>query len=158
MIYVEAMPGDNRRPVGTITFNSNPNNPSVLPQFQILVSRAIGDGSTLLCDDGPAPNPVGGVPAVDPPVFGGSQAVSNAINDLSCRFEARTALTACTRDPFTQIEGFTRPGTTTQFCTTGGVGEELAFQLGDTIVTARALDIFNQPGPPQSIVIRVLGD
>jgi hypothetical protein len=158
LIFLEAMPGDSRRPVGTVTFNSSATDPSILPHFQILTSRALGNGSTVICDVGPAPNAIGGVPAVVPATFGGSQAASNAINDLACRFDARSSLTACTRDPFTQTEGFTAAGTTVQFCTRIGVGAELAFLLGDTILTARVLDDLNQPGPPQSIVIRVLGN
>lgn len=157
-IYLEAKPGDSRRPVGTVTFNSSPSNPNILPQFQILTSRPLGNGSVLMCDAGPSPNLIGGVPAVVPATFGGSQAVSNAINDLSCRFDARNSLTACTRDPFSQSEGFTAAGTTVQFCTRTGVGVELAFPIGDTILSARVLDDLNQPGPPQSIVIRVLGN
>jgi hypothetical protein len=155
IIYLEAKPGEGRRAVGTLTFNSHPTNPNILPHFQIVASRPLGNGSAAMCDDGPPPGSIGGVPAVNPPVFGGSQAVSNAINDLSCRFDARSALTACTRDPFTQMEVFTGDGSTVQFCTTPGVGAELAFPVGDTILTARVLDVFNQPGPPQSIVIRV---
>ena len=134
-----------------------PGNPSVLPQFQILLSRAIGNGSARVCDNGPDAGNLGGVPAVVPTNFGGTQQSSNAINDFSCRFDARTASSACTRDPFTQMEGFTAAGSTIQYCTRTGVGAELAFGLGDTILTARVLDISNQPGPPASIVIRVLG-
>ena len=157
-IFLEAQPGMSRQPAGTITFNSNPGNPSVLPQFQILLSRSIGNGSARVCDNGPDIDNLGGVPAVVPPSFGGTQQASNAINDLSCRFDARTAAFACTRDPFTQMEGFTVAGSTIQYCTRSGVGTELAFPLGDTILTARVLDIANQPGPPASIVIRVLSE
>jgi hypothetical protein len=152
-IFLEAQPGISRQPPGTIMFNSNPGNPGVLPQFQILLSRAIGNGSARVCDNGPDADNLGGVPAVVPTNFGGTQQSSNAINDFSCRFDARTASFACTRDPFTQMEGFTVAGSTIQYCTRSGVGTELAFGLGDTILTARVLDITNQPGPPASIVI-----
>jgi hypothetical protein len=159
LIYVEAHPGISGRPVGSVTFRSDPTDPNVLPDLQMVASRVLGNGSTAVCDVGPAPNqPLGGVPAVDPPMFGGSQGVSNAINDLGCRFDARgsTAL-ACTRDPFQQVEAFVNPNSTVQFCTTAGVGSEMAFSIGDTILTARVLDVVGQPGHPMSIVIRVLG-
>jgi hypothetical protein len=158
LIFLEAKPGISRRRVGTVTFNSNPNDPNVLPQFQIVSSQSLGNGSAMVCDNGPAPR-LGGVPAVDPAAFGGSQAISNAINDLSCRFDARAVATsACTRDPFQQEGTFVGQGTTVQFCTGAGVGAELAFPIGDTILTARVLDDGGFPGPPQSIVVRVFGE
>ena len=158
MIFLEAKPGISRRRVGTITFNSDPDDPAVLPQFQIVASRALGNGSAMVCDDGPLPM-LGGVPAVNPAAFGGSQSISNAINDLSCRFDARGVSTsACTRDPFQQDGTFVGQGSTVQFCTSAGVGTELAFRLGDTILTARVLDELGFPGPPASIVIRVFAN
>jgi hypothetical protein len=157
LIYLEAKPGISGRPVGTLTFNWDPADPNVLPHFQIMPSRALGNGSNRVCDVGPAI--IGGVPAVVPPSFGGSQAASNAINDLSCRFDARTTGSlACTRDPFLQVYDFDNGDSTIQFCTSTGVGSEFAFPLGDTTLTARVLDILGQPGPPMSIVIRVLGN
>lgn len=157
LLFVEAKPGISRRRVGTVTFNSNPNDPNVLPQFQIVASRSLGNGSAMVCDNGPAPR-LGGVPAVVPTSFGGSQAISNAINDLSCRFDARAVNTAaCTRDPFQQEGTFVGNGTTVQFCTSAGIGTEIAFAVGDTILTARVLDEAGFPGPPHSIVIRVFG-
>ena len=111
----------------------------------------------MVCDNGPAPSQLGGVPAVVPATFGGSQAVSNAINDLSCRFDARSASTRLYPRSLHADGSVHEAGTTVQFCTSTGVGAELAFPFGDTILTARVLDDPNQPGPPQSIVIRVLG-
>jgi len=155
LIYLEAKPGISGRPVGAVTFNSDPTDPRVLPDFQIVASRPLGNGSAAVCDAGLNQLP-GGVPAVVPPVFGGSQTVSNAINDLSCRFDARTASTvACTRNAF-QVDGFVSPASRIQFCTTPGVGAEFAFPIGDTTLTARVLDVVGQPGPPANIVIRVL--
>jgi hypothetical protein len=155
IIYIEAAPGISGRPVGTTTFNSAADDPDVLPDLQALVSRALGNGSPAVCDDGPLP-PIGGVPATVPVAFGGSQAVANAINDLGCRFDARgNTIQACTRDSFGTY-GFTNPNSTVQFCTSPGVGAELAFSLGDTIVTARVLDVVGQPGHPSSIAVRIL--
>lgn len=120
-------------------------------------SRPLGDGSAAVCDTGP-PNTAtaGGVPAVNPPQFGGVQAVSNAINDLSCRFEARLASSlACTRDGFSQVESFVGVGSTIQFCTNPGIGAELTFPPGDTRLTVRVRDVVGQPGPPATIIVRV---
>ncbi|MFN8642175.1 MAG: hypothetical protein U0802_11145 [Candidatus Binatia bacterium] len=154
IIFIEAAPGISGLPVGTSTYNYSAEDPNVLPDLQVVVSRALGNGSPAVCDDGPAP-PIGGVPPVVPPSFGGSQVVADAINDLSCRFDARTSsMQACTRDSFGTY-GFTNPKSTVQFCTSPGVGTELAFPLGDTIATARVRDVVRQPGHPHSIAIRV---
>jgi hypothetical protein len=153
IIYIEARPGISGLPVATVTFESSLSDPNVLPDLQVLVSRALGNGSPAVCDDGPAP-PLGGVPATLPAAFGGTQAVANAINDLSCRFDARgSSGQACTRDSF-GVYTFTG-NSTVQFCTSPGVGIELAFPIGDTIVTARVRDIAGQPGHSKSIAIRV---
>jgi hypothetical protein len=160
LVYVEARPGVSGRPVGTTTFAFDATDPTVLPDLQIVASRALGNGSLAVCDSGP-PRSVtaGGVPAVNPPQFSGSQAVSNAINDLSCRFEARGGSSlACTRDPFTQLEAFVAAGSTVQFCTNPGVGAELAFPLGDTTLIVRIRDVLAQPGPSASIIVRVLSN
>jgi hypothetical protein len=156
-IFVEGGLGISRRPVGTDTFNSDPNDPTVLPDLQIFPSRALGNGSPAVCDDGPAPDlPLGGVPGVNPPMFGGTQQAANAINDLSCRFDVRGNTTlACTRDPFTQMEEFVGQGSTVQFCTTTGVGTEVAFPPGDTTLTVRVRDVLGQPGHAATIVIRI---
>jgi hypothetical protein len=154
LIYIEARPGISGRPVGTTTFDSSLSDPDELPDLQVIVSRALGNGSLAVCDNGPLP-PIGGVPATVPRAFGGSQAVANAINDLGCRFDARSStIQACTRDSFGTY-GFTNPASTVQFCTSPGVGTELAFPLGDTIVTARVRDVVGQPGQPSSIAVRV---
>lgn len=160
LIYIEAKPGVSRRPVGTVTFESDASDPNVLPDLQIVVSRPLGNGSLAVCDRGPAPDRLlGGVPAVDPPTFGGSQAASNAINDLSCRFDVRSdSSVACTRDPFQQVGIFVGQGSTVQFCSSPSVGTEIAFPPGDTILTARVRDVLGQPGHPVSIVVRVLSN
>lgn len=157
LIYVEAKPGVSGRSVGQQTFDSDPADPNILPDLQIVSSRPLGNGSAAVCDTGPPlSSTAGGVPGVDPPQFGGMQATSNAINDLSCRFEARIASSlACTRDGFSQIESYVAAGSTMQFCTNPGVGAELAFPAGDTHLTVRVLDVVGQPGPPASIIIRV---
>jgi hypothetical protein len=146
-LVVEAAPGPSGRPVGTQTFNANG-----LPNLQIVVSRPLGNGSPAVCDSSGAN--IGGVPAVDPPMFGGSQASTNAINDLGCRFDARTADVACTHDA-SDLPAFLGKRTTVQFCPSVDIGAEIAFPLGDTRVTARVTDVIGQPGLPASIIIRV---
>jgi hypothetical protein len=154
-LYIEARPGSGTRPVGQVTFNSDLGDPNVLPNLQITVSNPLGNGSAAVCDDGPDP-PIGGVPATNPPMFGGTQAAANAINDLSCRFNARTTSgDACTRNS-QQDPSFVAVGTRVQFCPSVGVGSEIAFPIGDTRVTARITDVLGQPGPAASIIIRVV--
>jgi hypothetical protein len=154
-LYIEARLGPGNRPVGQQTFNSDLGDPNLLPNLQVVVSRPLGNGSSAVCDDGPDP-PIGGVPATNPAMFGGSQASANAINDLGCRFNARSSSgDACTRNN-QQDPGFVAAGTRVQFCPAIGVGAEMAFPVGDTRVTARTTDTIGQPGPPASIIIRVL--
>lgn len=155
LIYIEAVRGISGLPPGQVTFDFDPDDPNVMPHLQIVVSRALGNGSLAVCDRGPLPDPLGGVPATVPQVFGGSQAVSNAINDLACRFDVRgQSSAACTRD-IDAVDRFENSLSDVQYCTSPGVGAELAFQRGFTTVTARVLDIAGQPGQPKSIVIFV---
>jgi len=154
-IVVEAKRGPDLRPVGTSTFNWSPGDPNLLPDFMLVASRPLGNGSALVCDDGTT-GPPGGVPAVDPPTFGGTQASANAINDLACRFSARSiAADACTRDS-SALSVFIDQTSTVQFCPRVGVGSEIAFPAGDTTLTARVRNTQGQVGPPSSIVVRVL--
>jgi len=153
-LIVEARPGPSNRPVGTTTYNSVPGDPNALPNLQMVVSLALGNGSAAVCDAGPNP-PIGGVPATNPPMFGGSQQSADAINDLGCRFEARTTSPdACTRNS-SQEASFVNSNSRVQFCPVVGIGSEIAFARGDTRVTVRATDIIGQPGAPATIIIRV---
>lgn len=162
-LVIEGTPGRNNRPVATSTFNSNPGNPNALPDLQIVVSRPLGDGSALVCDLGPF-EPIGGVPATDPPRFGGTQASANAVNDLSCRFTARLSSTdggegpgPCTRNA-NGDGAFMQSETRVQFCPTTGIGSEIMFPSGDTRVTGRLRDVGGEPGPAASIIVRVTGN
>lgn len=154
LIVVEGRPGISGRPAGTTVFNWNPEDPNALPDLQIVSSRALGDGSSAVCDN-QAPSFLGGVPAVDPPVFSGPQPVADAINDLACRFSARASPgDACTVDAQRNPK-FVSPDSTVQFCTVPAVGAEIAFPPGDTRLTVRLRDNAGNPGHPASIVVRI---
>lgn len=154
-VVAEARRGISNRPPGQSTFNWNSSDPNLLPDFQMVSKNKLGDGSTKVCDDGTIP-PAGGVPAVDPPQFGGSQAIANAINDLACRFNARpTSADACTKDVF-GVARYVDPQSVIQFCPQVGIGAEYAFPIGDTLLSLRLRDTQGNPGPTSQIIIRVL--
>jgi hypothetical protein len=147
-VVLEARPGPDLRSVGSTTYT-----PGNLPDMMMVTNRPLGNGSSAVCDDGTS-GPPGGVPAVDPPVFDGS--AINPINDLGCRFSSRANDgEACTRD-FSASTFFVDPTSTIQFCPKVGIGSEIAFPVGDTILTARVRNVLGQAGAPASIVIRVL--
>jgi hypothetical protein len=153
-VFVEVRRGPSNRDPGQVVFNSVADDPNALPDLQIVASRPLGNGSTRVCDDANSP-PIGGVPAVNPPMFGGTQASANAINDLACRFDFRgTSDSACTRNA-SQEAAFIFSNSRAQYCTLAGVGAELAFPTGDTRLTARVRDVVGAPGQPASIIIRV---
>jgi hypothetical protein len=156
-IVVEGRRGGTNAQLDANTLNWNPFSPTTLPGLHILVSRSLGDGSTAVCDDA-SPQP-GGVPGIEPPEFDGSQAVANAVNDLSCRFKdglgirrGRDALDACTMFG-DGIFRFVAPTTTLQYC--GLINEPLLFPEGDTLVRARIRDIAGNISAEHQIVIRV---
>jgi hypothetical protein len=149
ILFAEFKRPPDLRPIGTSTFNANPN---LLPDFQVAVTRLLGNGSAAVCDDGPAPaEPAGGVPAIAGGDFGANPP---AVNDFSCRFDARTATGTgpCTRNGF-GVEVFRSTDTVLQFCAI--IGAELAFQEGDTVVTVRARDTLGRVGQPMSMIVRV---
>jgi hypothetical protein len=155
LIVVEAKKGASRASVGTSTFNWDPNDPEALPDFQIVSSRPLGDGSVKVCDD--MPGNLGGVPAVDPPVFSGTQAVANALNDFGCRFDVRGASSdACTKAAVTMDPSFVSSDSSKQFCSSPGVGTEIGFPTGErTRLTVRIKDVAGYPGLPSAIVVEV---
>jgi len=154
LIVVEARKGASRASVGTNTFNWDPNDPEALPDLQLVSSRALGDGSLKVCDD--MPGDLGGVPPVEPPVFSGTQAVANALNDLGCRFDVHIQSSiACTKASGTMDPSFVNASTNTQFCSSPGVGVEIAFPTGDTRLTVRVKDIAGYPGLPSAIIVRI---
>jgi hypothetical protein len=154
LIVVEARPGISGRPVGEKTFNWSPTDPNRLPDVQIVVSRPLGDGSTDVCDVNPGD--IGGVPAIDPPAFSGTQQVADALNDFGCRFSfTRSSGSACTRNSVTLDFQFAASNSTAQFCTSTGVGSEIGFPAGDTRLTVRVRDDRDQPGQTAALIVRV---
>lgn len=154
LLVVEAKRGVSGRPVGLQTFNWDPGDPNLLPDFQLVSARPLGDGSPQVCDA--LPGNLGGVPAVDPPVFGGTQASANAINDIGCRFESRANVSdSCTVDPVSRDPKFVSVQSVAQFCSAPGVGVEIQFPSGDTRLTVRVRDNLGQPGFAKSVIIRV---
>jgi hypothetical protein len=162
-IVVEVKAGGSGSGVGLLTFNSDPSNPSVLPDLQIQADRDLGNGSSLVCDSaatGPGATPTvpaGGVPGINSSTVD-PQTLANALNDFGCRFAPPDPFfnDPCTYDRNGNLS-FVNKSTSKQFCTgaAGGIGRELEFQAGDTILTVKVRDKGGNVGDPQSIAVRV---
>jgi len=154
LLVVEARPGTSGFKVATKTFLSIPDDPTTRPDLQILSNRALGDGSTAICDVGPLPDPVGGVPGstLD---FGPSQEVANILNDFGCRFVPHdNSADACTLGPL-GVPKYVSSDSTEQFCSSPVVGQEIAFPQGDTLVSVQVRDTAGNIGDRRSLVVRV---
>jgi hypothetical protein len=146
LVVVEAVPPPNGTAIGTTTFDSVPGDPSHRPDFQILCDHPLGDGSRTVCDEF-------GVPGVDPPTWADTQAVSDSINDLSCRFEvATTRNSTCTHDAF-GASGFVVPSSRAQFCLS--VNSLMAFPDGETRCSVQIRDRSGLVGPLRQMVLQV---
>ena len=153
LLFVEGRPGPSGLPVATNLVSSVAGLPTGRPDLQVLVSRDLGDGSADVCDK--AFPETGVVPAVDPPSFALEQEVSDALNDLACRFRLYTEPGfACTQDNNGNFL-FASPGSTLQFCTL--VNDAFPFPAGETVVTARVRDTAGNVGPATEIVVRITG-
>jgi len=163
-LVVEANKGGSPYDIGTVVFNWDPNDPTVRPDLQVQPSRDLGTGisagSPAVCDLGPPPTPIGGVPHVGPPPsFAFTQAISNVLNDFGCRFKVHVnTLDACTGDGAGGFF-FANSASRAQFCV--AIDTSLAFPSGDTLITAQVLDAplgappgTGSPGLPNTIVIR----
>lgn len=118
------------------------------PGLQMVLDKNIGDGSVAICDTVP-PN-AGGVPSSDG--FAADQAVTDAMVDMACRFDAVTAAVACTRNRFGDF-AFLGTSTSRQFCF--AVPQVANFSDGDTVVSVQLRNGNGTPGPRKEIVIRV---
>ncbi len=129
------------------------------PDLQVQVTRPLGNGSAEVCDD--TPPVLGGVPAVNPPSFADDPDITDAANDLGCRFVDGQGATVGRRcaggSPCLLMPdggfGCASDDSTVQFC--GLVSQNLAFPEGDTLVSVRLLDVLGNPGPPAQMIIRI---
>lgn len=145
-LVLEARAGlSNERP-GVATFNGDAHDPSRRPDIQIESSTPLGDGSPAVCD--------GGVPAINPPDFGPTQVVANALNDLACHFPAAATSPnfSCTQD------GFGRPlfmgaDSQIQFCLL--IPRALEVPAGQTALSVRWRDTAGNLGPMQQLILQV---
>lgn len=164
-IIVEGKPGSSGARVGVAgTYPGMSQNP-YRADLQIQSNRQLGNGSTYVCDRGPQA-PIGGIPAINPPDFGPSDAVTDAINDFACRFDAHSESgSACTmfgsgfafvmmppRVPNDDPSSWSRM----QFCSVPSVGFEMRFPAGqDTLLTVQLTDTQGNVGDQEQIVVRV---
>lgn len=159
-LVVEGKKGRSGVAVAISTLNENV---SQLPDLQIQTNRALGNGSSAVCDTvQPTPGPAaGGVPAVDPPRFDGTVSNANSINDLACRFRdgqgqptgISNSADGCVKIEPTEDYGFVNSESEVQFC--GFVSAILAFPQGDTLLTVRLRDQAGNVGAPAQMIIRV---
>lgn len=148
IIVVEAKAGSGGHEVGRRIFAYMADDPTVRPDLEIISSKDLGDGSKAVCD---RMKPViGGIPSAKS--FAEDQATSNAINDLSCRFETfNESDSSCTVTENGDFS-FVSADTQQQFCMI--VARAWSFPVGDTILTARVRDMKGNPGPPKKLRIR----
>lgn len=153
LIYVEGRPGTSGLPVATNLLSSVRDSPMGRPDLQILSNRDLGNGSVDVCDKS-FPD-AGGVPAVGGSDFALEQSVSDALNDLGCRFRVFAEPSfACTQDNNGNFL-FESAGSTIQFCAL--VSEAIEFPAGDTVLTVRLRDTAGNVGPATEIVVRIRG-
>jgi hypothetical protein len=153
-LVVEAKPGPTRARVGNASFIDGDS-----PDLQVQVTRPLGDGSALVCDD--MPPLLGGVPAINPPSFENTAANADRLNDLGCRFIDGSGervgrqcgeSTACVLGG-DGIFACASAEATIQFC--GFIGQALTFPAGDTLVTVRVRDVQGNFGAARQLLVRV---
>jgi hypothetical protein len=158
IIVVEGRPGSSKKTLSTYGTVDNQASGSSRADLQIRANQSLGNGSSAVCDLGPAPDPIGGVPGADPIDFGPSQPVTDAINDFACRFDMHnTSSTACTLDElgnfaFASEEVVVQ---TRQYCTAPAISRELAFPSGDTLLAVQLVDSAGNLGDEVRLVLRV---
>jgi hypothetical protein len=151
-VVVEAKPGPSGSAVGISTYQSDL---ADLPDLQVVASRALGNGSSDVCDYRlPA---AGGVPGVDPPRFDDV----NVVNDLACRFRdgtdeprGRALADACVLFDNGAF-GFVRPDSSVQFCAL--VDRAWQFPPGETLLSVRVRDSAGNLSAVSQIIVRVEG-
>jgi hypothetical protein len=131
--------------------------PGGTPALQIQTTRALGNGSTAVCDGG-TPT-FGGVPGIDPPQLESPNGIADALNDFGCRFVngegdavGRLCADACVRfddGDFHCVDG----DTDYQFC--GPIDRPMEFPGGDTLVSVRVRDVRGVLGSAAQIIVRI---
>jgi hypothetical protein len=150
-VVVEAISGADDLPAGTVVFNSNSRDPTARPDLQIEASQdlGLGDGKPSTCS-------TAGVPGFDPPDFGMTQAVSDALNVFGCGFGANTnPAKACTIDSFGSPTFVSAASHVVQFCLL--VNGAKAFAPGGTTLTAQVRDVGGTVGDTMQILVHVGG-
>jgi hypothetical protein len=152
IVVLEGRPGTSNRTLASCgTMGAPPCADRAAPQ--VLVDRALGNGSATVCDN-TLPN-IGGVPAVPSLDFGAGAMVTDAINDLGCRFDIhQTTATACTFNELGNFS-FVKSNSTLQYCTAPALGQELALKSGQTRFKAQILDSAGNVGNTAQFVVRV---
>jgi hypothetical protein len=143
-IVVEGQPGPSHFAVGDVTFNSQPNDPSALPDLQIRASQPLGDGKAQGCQ--------GGVPGTND--FLQTQPVADAINAFACRFTAHVVMDDSCFIDLLGTGRFIGATSTIQFCSTQ-IDSTLAFGGGDTVISVRLRDVQGNLGPVAMLTVSV---
>ncbi len=150
MMVIEGKPGFSNLEAGRSIFRHDPEDPNKRPDLQVQVDRPLGDGSEVVCDA--RPPKFGGIPAISPADFSKTQRISNALNDMACRFEtfieSDSSCTVNRRGEFS----FHAEDSTVQFCMV--VARLWRFPEGDTTVSIRLRDREGNPGPVSKFVLR----
>jgi len=160
ILVIEGRPGSSGKAMGTFGIDGNPATGGSRASVQIVSDRPLGNGSTAICDIGPPPAPVGGVPASGMASFPPDQNVTDAINDFACRFDFHSrGSQACTLDSLRNFAFATDPALivsqTRQYCTVPAIGRELSFPSGSTRLTLQLTDFAGNIGDRRQIVVRV---
>jgi hypothetical protein len=143
MLVVEVKPGASGLEPARRVFAYVPGDPKSRPDLEMEADRDMGDGSPAVCDR-TRPN-IGGIPGIKPPSFAETQRVSDAINDLACRFETFIeSESSCTKNK-NEDYSFIANDSTTQFCMI--VARAWAFPPGTTLLSVRVRDTEGNPGP-----------
>jgi hypothetical protein len=137
------VPGESLQPVP----------PTNRTDLQIQNHRPMGNGSLQVCDTGPPATGGGGIPGVNPPSFAQTSAITAALNDFACRFEAFSSGTPCTQTDATGQAKTIHPQTTRQFC--DNVSATEVFGPGEHIMSVRLRDVGGNVGPTAQIIVRV---
>lgn len=159
-LILEARAGANRHTPGVYPAPYYAGEELHAPDMQMIQSRALGDGSPLVCDT--EPPDTGGVPATIPFRFDDSASTLDIVHDMGCRFgdgagqliARQSSLEACTTSAGAFGFGFVDRGSRIQFC--GLIQDFLSFAPGDTVVAARVKDADEEEfGETREIVVRI---